>query len=267
MKENYLMSMKQFAEYTGTTPSTLRYYDTIGLFSPAKRGDNNYRYYSPRQIITINLINVLAKMNIPLSRIAALTRKRSPSDIIELLRRHDAYLADEIRRIHETRDVMHTFQTLISAGLTANEKEFEEREIEETAFFPGPENDFSGCNTFYEPFFNFCKYAKTNNINLAYPVGGYFSDMDVFTRRTSQPERFISINPGGSSIKEAGLYLVAHTRGYYGEMNDAAQRLHSYAAKGLRFAGPVYVIYLHDEISLDNPNRYLAQISVAVKQN
>ena len=35
-----------FARLCGTNKRTLHHYDQIGLFAPALRGENGYRYYS-----------------------------------------------------------------------------------------------------------------------------------------------------------------------------------------------------------------------------
>jgi len=64
------LTIKEFSELSGIDASTLRYWDEIGLFSPAHRNtENNYRYYAPTQIIAINFITVLSRLNIPLKTI------------------------------------------------------------------------------------------------------------------------------------------------------------------------------------------------------
>ncbi len=48
---NHLMKIGQFAEISGIPIKTLRYYDTIGLFTPAHVDPStNYRYYSQAQL-------------------------------------------------------------------------------------------------------------------------------------------------------------------------------------------------------------------------
>lgn len=50
------LTVGQMAELHGINRRTLHYYDTIGLFSPNIRGDNGYRYYTPEQIMDLELI-------------------------------------------------------------------------------------------------------------------------------------------------------------------------------------------------------------------
>lgn len=48
----------EVSKSTNIPISTLRYYDKVGLLSPAfKNDDTNYRYYTPMQIITLKVIN------------------------------------------------------------------------------------------------------------------------------------------------------------------------------------------------------------------
>jgi hypothetical protein len=103
-------------------------------------------------------------------------------------------------------------------------------------------------------------------INLNYPIGGYFETTDDFWAAPSQPTCFFSLDPHGHHEKPAGRYVVAYSRGYYGEMGDVTKRLMSYTAEhNIHSDGPLYVIYVHDEISISDPKEYLAQISILVR--
>jgi effector-binding domain-containing protein len=91
--------------------------------------------------------------------------------------------------------------------------------------------------------------------------------MDEFLHQPSKPTRFFSIDPKGRQKKPAGLYLVGYTRGYYGQTGDLPQRMADYAmTNGLAFSGPVYNIYLSAEISEDDPDNYLLQVSASVSE-
>lgn len=49
--------------------STLRYYDREGIISPKFRKENNYRYYTRAQIITIKKISTMRKLGLTLDEI------------------------------------------------------------------------------------------------------------------------------------------------------------------------------------------------------
>ena len=66
--QNYL-TIKDFSRLTHTPVDTLKHYDRIGLFRPARIGDNNYRYYLPEQSILLSRILFGSKAGIPLKEI------------------------------------------------------------------------------------------------------------------------------------------------------------------------------------------------------
>jgi DNA-binding transcriptional MerR regulator len=266
MKEDQLLSMKAFSDFIGISQSTLRYYDEIGLFCPVLRKENNYRYYLPQQIITIKIIHVLTTLGVPLKQISEVENGRRPEVIQEILTAQERVLDAQIRSIQESYSIIHTLRQLIQVGCAANVDEISECQSEEQALVMGPVNDFKDYKSFYETFIHFCKQAPDLRINLSYPVGGYFESMDAFLEAPSQPTRFFSLDPNGQHRKSGGRYLTGYTRGYYGQMGDTPERLAAYAdAHNLCFCGPLYVIYLHDEICIKDPNQYLSATSVLVE--
>ncbi|MDR0862326.1 MAG: MerR family transcriptional regulator [Oscillospiraceae bacterium] len=260
-----LLTIKQFSEFTGMKQSVLRYYDEIGLFAPVKRGENGYRYYSPQQIITVKLINVLNDLQTTLKEISELESHRTPESILDLLIRQETKFDIEMRRLQASYSITHVFRGLIQTGISANEFEIVDTEADEIPIILGPVNDFAENHVFYETFIRFCQDAQSSRVNPSYPVGGYFETIDDFVAIPSQPTRFFSMDPTGHERKAAGRQLFAYTRGYYGEMGDSPQRLLAYAEEhDLVFTGPLYVIYVLDEISVKDPQQYLSQVSVPV---
>lgn len=268
MNKTDLLSIKEFSEFTGIKQSALRYYDEIGLFSPTLRGENGYRYYSCQQIITVNLINVLASLDIPRKKITELERSRTPERILELFSDQEGKLNEQLRQISDSYSVINTFRKLIEEGLNADTGIIQRCQAICLPITLGPPNQFDENEQFYQPFVNYCDYAKEHGVNLSYPIGGYYKDIDSFAHTPAQPDNFFSLNPLGKDTRPAGDYLVGYTRGYYGDMGDIPQKLYDYAKNNdLVLAGSVYAIYLQDEICLANSDNYLVQISARIKSN
>lgn len=61
-------TIKQISKYTNIPQATLRYYDNLGLVSPA-RGDNKYRYYSDLDLLKLKYIAVLKYSKFSLEQI------------------------------------------------------------------------------------------------------------------------------------------------------------------------------------------------------
>lgn len=269
LDKNYLC-IKEFAEFVGMTVSALRFYDNKGIFCPAKRGvefENKYRYYSPTQITTVKMIRVLREIGVPLATIKELTEHRTPEKLIKLLNKNKETVADEVRFLQEVYSVMDTFIGLLSEGIGVTETEMSVIEMPEKSIILGNENNFSNVDEFYGEFVRFCNGIHTPQLNMSYPIGGYWTDMDTFLDRPSRPTHFFSLDPKGHEKKSTGLYLNGYTRGYYGQVSDLPERMAAFAKKnGLIFTGAVYNIYLFDELSVADPEQYLSQVSVAVSE-
>jgi len=262
------LSINEFSKLSGIEASTLRYWDDIELFSPAKRDlNNNYRYYSPDQIIAVNFITVLSDLKIPLKTISEKGTDRDPEAIMDLIENQENLLDMEMRQLRERYSVMHARRNLIKLGLKTNGSEFSVCFKEEKPLIFGPRNTFVEGEPFYGPFAHFCQQAKELRINLNYPIGAYHETAEAFFKAPGQPDYFFSLDPTGNKKREAGEYLVGTTRGYYGELDDIAEKMKIYADENsLYLSGPVYVIYLHDEICIKDPSQYLAQVCMAVSK-
>ena len=284
------LSIREFARLSGIETTTLRYWDEIGLFSPMKRDpENNYRYYTPDQMIAVNFISVLSGLQIPLKSIQDVSASRTPDRIARLIEQQERQLDQEIRRLQECHSIIHARLELINYGTRVREgyqeadglRAFGDPDAspslnvntdtiavlyrEEKAFVLGPPAGFEEGKPFYEPFIRFIQAAEDLRINLSYPIGGYHQNMDNFIKAPGAPDHFYSLDPTGNRRWVEGKYLVGFSHGYYGELGDVAERMRSYAAKQrLRLSGPVYTLYLHDEICIADPGDYMCQVFVAV---
>jgi len=266
MKDQDMLTIKEFSRLTGIRQSTLRHYDEVKLFQPNKRGENGYRYYSAPQTVAVNLINVMHNVNIPIKKISEIKMQKSPESVLELLHKQELELNKELFNLQQAYAIVHTYCSLIREGLQVDENAITHCQMVASPIELGPVNDFSS-GYFYDSFFNFIQQMTERRINPAYPAGGYYENMDAFLTSPGHPTRFFSLTPTGRDLKEAGEYLVGYTRGYYGSIGDLPERINAYATEnGYTFAGPAYETYLHDEISVDDPDRYLIQASVAVKK-
>jgi len=262
------LSIKDFAEFVGMNVSALRHYDKMGIFLPAKRGvefENQYRYYSPMQITMVKMIRVLTEIGVPLKTIKELTKNRTPEILLKLLSKNMDILMDELHFLTDVYSVICTFHELLIEGISVTETDIYVSEKPEKHIILGDINDFGGEPSFLEAFTQFCMTHRKPKLNMSYPIGGYFNDMVAFQNEPSRPTRFFSLDPKGQEKKEAGQYLIGHTRGYYGQTNDLPEKMVAFAKKnGLMFNGPVYNLYLFDEVSTIDPDQYLLQVSASV---
>ena len=262
------LSIQEFSKLSGIEASTLRYWDEIGLFSPLMRDPgNNYRYYSTVQLLALNFVTTLSELGIPLKTIAMLRENRDPDDLLELLEKQEKQMDMEMRDLRRRYSIIHARRELINTGVRADESSILICEKEETPMYLWPRNEYGEDDTFIDPLANYINWTAENHINLSFPVGGYYDNMDAYVNSPAKPNHFISIDPVGSHIQKAGEYLLGYTRGYYAELGDLPERMLAFAkANSLSLVGPVYTIYLFDEICTKDTSQYLAQSYVGISK-
>ena len=265
---DHLFSIKEFSELSGVEASTLRYWDEIGLFTPLMRNpDNNYRCYSLMQMLALNFVTVLSDLNIPLKTIADLREERDPEKFLKLLDKQERDMDMEMRRLRQRYSIIHARRELINYGVKVDESRISILHREDKRMILWPPNEYGEGETFIEPLAKFVKDTGERHINLSFPVGGYHDGLKEFVEGPGRPQRFLTIDPLGGHTRKEGDYLVGFTRGEYGDMGDLPARLAAYAEENsIKTEGPVYTLYLHDEICVKDPSQYLAQSCIAVSR-
>ena len=79
--------------------STLRYYDREGIISPKFRKENNYRYYTRAQIITIKKISTMRKLGLTLDEIKIFFNEKG--DEREKEKKDEILIETVLERINE----------------------------------------------------------------------------------------------------------------------------------------------------------------------
>lgn len=106
-----LLKIGDFAKAAGTNLRTLRYYEEIGLLSPASRSQGGFRYYRPSDVHRLGMIHDLQELGLPLERIRELMgsregdedRGRLLSRVRAALDEQDRLLAARIQGLEEQR--------------------------------------------------------------------------------------------------------------------------------------------------------------------
>jgi len=263
-----LLPISQFARSTGIARSALIYYDETGVFHPAKRDPkNNYRYYRPEQIITANLVNVLAELNIPLKQIKALSSERSAASMFALFDEHHDTLQEHITQLQQAIKLIDVFRDLLSmGGEHVNEAAIAMKTIPLWHIIIGPENTFPPDGKFYQPFLEFCSWAQEQGYPINFPIGGYFSDFESFCAHPGEPDNFFLLLDTNKDSTNTIEVLTAYSRGFYGQVGDITERMQrALAAQKLKPRGPLLCTYIEDEISTVDPSQYLMMASMCVQ--
>jgi DNA-binding transcriptional MerR regulator len=269
MHSEGLISVGEMARYARISRPALIHYDHLGLISPVKRGDNNnYRFYSSRQLQSIRLVATLQEMGMPLKEIAKLLKRRTPENILELIEKHESDLERGIAELRRTQALMLTLKGAITEGLAADEGKLEVCFTEEESLLLGPQINYAGGKTVEKAmleFYEFCReYDETLDLN--YPVWGVFSEERIKNRDWHLPDRFYFKMTGAPDTRPAGLFLVGYTRGYYGSSDALYSKMMDYIEENdIEVCGPAYETYPLNEISVVDTNNYLMRISINVR--
>ena len=108
-----------FARICGTNKRTLHHYDQIGLFAPALRGENGYRYYSQEQYDVFMVIAALKELGMPLLDIKAYLDRRDPERLSALLDQQEAEVERELAQLRRIQTIIRTKRKLLERGRRA----------------------------------------------------------------------------------------------------------------------------------------------------
>lgn len=98
-------SIGQMSQLHNIPIKTLRYYDEIGLFTPAEIDPGSrYRYYSTEQFEQLNTINYLKTLGVSLKEIKTLLDLREIDHFLQLLKQQKEITENKIRELERVRD-------------------------------------------------------------------------------------------------------------------------------------------------------------------
>jgi DNA-binding transcriptional MerR regulator len=263
VKEN-LLSISNFSEITKIPISTLKYYDDIGLFCPYQREKNGYRFYSRNQTISVNFIRVLTQFGLSLKEIKDLMDIKTPQKMMKTLIAQEMKLDEKMRTLQESTSILHVYLSFLFAAQQADEHGITQETLAEVPLRLGKPNDFRNGSDLYNAFYRFL--SSTSGLNPCFPIGGMFSNFQEFKVEPSKPTRFFSVDPLGEFVKPQGNYVVGYVRGFFAHAGDVVKRIMKYAEEHhLVLSGHVYTVFILNEVTAQNSEDYLMQVSVAVQ--
>lgn len=116
-------TIKQIAELAGVTTRTLRYYDEIGLLTPARTGNNGYRYYDQGSLLTLQQILFFREMDVPLGEIQGIMAQPD-FDLAAALGRHRKALQARAVRLEALIETVDQTIATLEGEWTMNDKEY-----------------------------------------------------------------------------------------------------------------------------------------------
>lgn len=104
-----LQTISQVSRQFAISTRTLRYYEQIGLITPANKENSAYRAYDADAVGRLRQIIILRKLRIPLKQIAVILQSADARTAIEAFERNLIEIEDEITALSTIRSVMKAF--------------------------------------------------------------------------------------------------------------------------------------------------------------
>jgi DNA-binding transcriptional MerR regulator len=102
MGEKFLIG--EIARLTGSSASSMRFYESRGLLSPDKDGENQYRLYAPEESANLLLAKLYRSLGFSVDELRALGGASSYEDVTRGLRDRANAVAEEIERLSSVYD-------------------------------------------------------------------------------------------------------------------------------------------------------------------
>lgn len=105
------MNIGQAAKASGVTAKMIRYYETIGLITPADRTESNYRVYGTDDVHTLRFIKRARTLGFSMDETSALLglwqdKSRASADVKRIATDHITELEHKITELQEMADTL-----------------------------------------------------------------------------------------------------------------------------------------------------------------
>lgn len=268
MENKPLFSTGKFAQLMGVSKHTLFYYDEKGIFQPAVKKDNGYRYYSIYQAETFSVISALKEIGLSLADIQEFLSKRSPESLLQLLESENKKLEQKIDHLTSLHKMMKEKETLTKEAIQSQPATFSLEERPSRALYRTPIKDSTDLAQFYRSMALHYEELDEQHLSPSSSHGLCIPTQELLENRSS-PSGFIytevSNASQGNYLADKGTYLVFYYQGNEADMHKGYDQLIQHAKKKRYTLGKEFFEdLLLDELSKSTMDEYLYKLSVKI---
>lgn len=95
-----MYSIKEIADLAGVTTRTLRYYDQLGVLTPAEIAENGYRFYDRDNLLQLQQVMFFRELDVPLKDIQSML-SRPDYHPVSALEKHRAALTNQLDKLNK----------------------------------------------------------------------------------------------------------------------------------------------------------------------
>lgn len=239
-----IFTVNEYAKLHEVGKRTLHYYDEIGLFTPAIKKDNGYRYYTSSQSSMLEMILTLKELNMSLDEIKSYMSSRKPEDFKQLLQEKQKAIDDEIEKLKEIKQMLRNKEDLLEVleedlnqivVLPCDSKYYITTEIDHKDNYV--KKMMKHGTSLPNHFFNheIGTMIDSSKLNL-----GNYNDTDYICSRVEKKHPY-------THVRVAGNYIRAFQLGDFSDMSPTYKKILAYCnTHGLSLTGYSYETGVND---------------------
>lgn len=238
MKKIYL-TVQEFADLHHINKRTLHYYDSIGIFSPRKIGENHYRYYTYAQSAEFEIILALRELGMGINEIKKYLETRSEETFEEVLLEKSREIQEKIEHLEDTQALLKEKQADLHLSRSDQIGKIDLVELEPEYLLLADISHLKSIEDVDESIYDSLSCYESNGKPVRAFNSGYGSMIctehllsGIFTEYTYL---FVKIRKPPKDtdlfLKPGGTYLRAFCKGRWDHIPDTYRRMLQYAEK------------------------------------
>lgn len=265
MIEKFYLTTGEFAKLCQVTKHTLFYYDKIGIFSPEYTDDKGYRFYSSTQIEVFEVIHILAKLGLSLKEIGNFLKRKSPLELIKLLKMQQKEIDLKIEELTNIKAFIANKLQITEKVYPNKETEiiFEDLEEERLILTDVSEN---GEDHIAYMLSKHLKNCNDNMVSKPYSIDAISERFEGKFKYKYFVTKLLNRTSENCTLKKKGKYIcIYHYNGINDSLEETYKLLTNYIEKNnLKVEKYFYEETILDELSIKNYDEYVIKISVRI---
>lgn len=275
MKQQEYYSIGQVSKIANLSTKALRYYDKIGLISPDKVENNQYRFYSMPTLFSVPVIKYYKQMGFKLEEMRSLIEgttysilEKVFSDKIEEIKIQEKELFIKYRSVKDWYDLILEARSVIENGIDGVSVKFQNKE-EYT--FMNQEFDYNYISSIVN--IEFTNFIEKKNNAVIGPVMIYFPSykdkIEGNTKYVKIVQKTIENQGKDNTIKFGGNHIVScYHIGSHESINESYDKIIKWAEeKNYKLGKFCIERYVTDYWTTKNTDKFVTEIIIEIKRN
>lgn len=268
-KNSYTFTVSQFAELHEVNKRTLHYYDSIHLFSPAKKAENGYRYYDVEQSVEFEYLRMLRELDMSVEEILEYRKNPNIEDFLKIAEEKLKKTRERINRLKDLETALKAAKQQAQLCKELNTEEICLVQLSESIFLSAPftvvEEDLGKLFAYLKEIWGLeqCRMR----------IGSYLSVEKVLKRDFSCYDGLFTVPLNISEKAEQeyicrpeGTYLCGYQKGSWEKLPLLYEKMMDYASrKNLILTGYAWETGMND-FFVAREEEYLTQVFMQVKK-